>query len=259
MAYYADVLFDSVDLTEIQNVKINRVITETIPEIIIQSEKLVRRDGMKLYNKEYGAKVIEIEGLITANSRDAFLSTRDTLLRYLEPQEATLQVPIEPQPRQWTSTVQNTIFSDTGGGYGSFTITFVASDPFGYDRDARTILNGATNTTGSADISLIESIQGSYETPATITITIAGVTGGTGKYIQLSNQSGDAIKITRDWISDEVLVLDMKLLTAKVNGALVDYTGTFWNMDVGDTTINYIDNFTTRTVSLMGTYKPRRL
>lgn len=259
MSYYTGLLFNTVDLTAITNVKVSRVITETIPEVIIQTGKLVRRDGMKLYNKEYGAKQIVVEGYITSNTRDGFLSTRDTLLRYLEPSEATLRVPIIPQPREWTATVQNTVFSDTGGGYGTFTITFLASDPFGYDRDAVTLLNGTSITAATSSPSLLATIQGSYASPPTITVSLASVTGGTGKYIELTNQAGKSIKITRDWLSSDVLLINAKLKSCKVNGAEVDYTGTFWDLAVGDTSITYTDNFTTRTTSIVMIYKPRRL
>lgn len=259
MAYHSRVYFDSFDLSTIPNFKITQLGFESIPEVVISSGKLVRNHGVKLYNKEYASKPITIEGLIEANSREGFVSTRDSLLRRLEPQEATLQLPIAAQPREWTCTTQNTVFSDTGGGYGQVTINFTASDPFGYDRDTRVLLDGYSETNASEDIALIESIQGSQSTPAMITITVVAATGTTGKYISLENSNGDLIQITRTWAADDVLRLDMKNKTCTVNNVATEYTGSFWNFAVGDTTMNYTDNFTTRTSSILMTYKPRYL
>ena len=125
---YNDVLFNSVDLTELPYVKIDRIILDNLPEPVIQAGKIARRDGSKLYNKEYGAKVIPIEGRIVADSRKNYLTARGTLLRYLQEQEATLRLPIEgSNPIDYTATMQNVIFSDVGGGYARFTINFCIS------------------------------------------------------------------------------------------------------------------------------------
>ena len=44
-----------------------------------------------------------------------------------------------------------------------------------------------------------------------------------------------------------------------VNGAITDYTGLFWNISPGDTSLIYSDNMTSRSVSLIVTYKRRYL
>lgn len=260
MAYYSDVIFDNVDLTEIEYFKIVRTITDPIPEILLQNEKIARRDGSKLYHKEFGAKVITIEGQIQANSRKNYILTRDTLLRYLAPQEATLQLPVQDDnPREWTATVRNVIFSDVGGGYAAVSIEFICSDPFGYDRDTRVLLNGATTTVASHDFSLLETVGGSGNAVPYIVVTLAAATGGSGKYIELANQRGDAIRVTNTFASDSQLIVDMKNRTVTLDASTVDYTGTFWELEPGDMTLNYSDNLTTRTASILMTYKRRYL
>jgi predicted phage tail component-like protein len=257
---YNDVLFNSVDLTELNGVKITSVISDNIPQVIINSGKNARQDGAKLFNKEYGAKIVTVEGYIARNSRETYVATRNELLKYLEPLESTLRVPIFNAPIEYTATVQNTIFSDVGGGYGKFSIEFLCSDPFGYDVDSRTIINGTTVTAASSDISLSEAVGGSYKTPPIITVTVTAVSGGTGKYIDLANEAGNNIRVTRDWVADDQLVIDMLNKTLRVNGASLDYTGTFWDLNVDDTLITYSDNFTTsRSVNILATYKRRYL
>lgn len=257
---YNDVLFNGTDLTEITGIKINNIVHENMPQTVMSSGKIAKNDGIKIFNKEYGDKVIYIEGYITRSSREDFFSTRDTLLKTIEPREKVLRIPLFNRPLEYTGTVRNTAFSDTGGGYGKFSIEFLCSDPFGYDMDNRTIINGTTITASNSDQSFSETIGGNYKTPAYVVLTVSSVVGGTGKYIDLSNQSGDSIRITRNWASNDQLIVDNKNRTCRVNGADVDFTGSFFDLSVDDTIMSYEDNFTTsRSVNLIVTYKRRNL
>lgn len=259
MSFYDNTLFNGVDLNTLPYFEVDSILPDTAPDMIISSSKLVRNDGMKLYNREYGGRSITLIGHFSAPDRSTYHSSRDTLLRYLQPQEATLRLPINNDSREYTATVQETIFSDVGGGYGAVTINFFCADPFGYDVNLRTVVNGTTTTSATNTFSLSETVGGSYSALPFITITVASISGGTGKYIDVANEDGDNIRITRDWVLNDVLTLDMKLKQAKVNGTLVDYTGTFWGFSVGDTGFDYEDNFTTRTIGMQVLYKRRYL
>lgn len=259
MAYYSGVLFDSIDLTLLTDIYIHNVITENQIDKTNYSGKIARSDGIKHYGKSYGAKKITVQGHIGSSTREGFISARGTLFKTLETEEATLLIPIKNLPIIYTATVENTIISDSAGGYGSFEITFVCSDPFGYDRDLRTIVDGQLVTTASSDVSYIETVGGDYKTPIKFTLSFSSLTGSTGKYVTLTNEAGDYITVTRDWSNDDVLVVDMKNKTCKVNGASIDYTGYFWEAEVGDTTFNYLDNMTTRSVGIVATYQRRYL
>lgn len=259
MSYYTGVLFNANDLTQIQDVFIEDVKPDAQIDVKLYNGKIARGDGIKHYGKSYGARKVTVEGHIGANSRESFLTARSTLMRLLEEQEATLLVPVKNLPLEFTCTVENVAITDTGGGYGRFVITFLCSDPFGYDRDARTLINGTLVTTASQDVSYIEAIGGDYKTPLTLTLVMANLTGGTTKYVTLTSSAGDFITITRTWLVGDVLIIDMKAKTCKVNGADVDYTGTFWDANVADTSLTYTDNLTTRSVGISAIYKRRRL
>jgi hypothetical protein len=254
---YDNVIFDEIILTNIENVKVNEIITDNIPQIVLAQNKLARQDGVKIFNKEYGAKKIIIEGHIQANSRAEYLRTRNTLVKATEPVEKVLQLPLPELPVQYTATVSNVVFNNVGGGFGRFSIEFIASDPYARDVDDRVLVNGATTTTGTYTFDYAEPIGGSYRTYAFITVSVASVTGGTGAFIELTNNAGESIKVTRDWVDDDVLTIDFKNYEVKVNGVLNDYNGIFWNLNVDDTALTYEDNFTTRTVGVTMTYKRR--
>lgn len=259
MGYYTGVLFNSVDLTALDYVFIHNVITENQADVDLYNAKIARADGIKHYGKSYGSKKVTIQGHIGANSRELFMSARSTLFKTLETQEATLRVPIKNLPIEYTATVENIVIKDSAGGYGEFEVTFLCSDPFGYDRDLRTLINGTLATTATQEITYLEAIGGDYKTPLTITATLADLTGGTAKYLTFTNTAGDYITITRTWTVGDVLVIDMKNKTCKVNGANVDYTGYFWETGVGDLSFIYADSLTTRSVGILATYKRRYL
>lgn len=254
---YENVIFDETILTNIQNVKVNNIISDTIPQIVIAQGKLARQDGTKIFNKEYGSRKIIVEGHIQANSRADFLTARNQLVKATEPIEKILQLPLDGTPLQFTATVSNVLFNNTGGGFGRFSIEFTATDPYGYDVDQRVLINGTTNTAPTRTFDFDEVVGGSYKTAPIVTVAVASVTGGTGAYIELTNNAGESIKVTRDWEDDEVLEIDFKNFTVKIDGVLTDYSGVFWNLNVDDTALTYEDDFSTRTVGVTMTYKRR--
>jgi len=255
---YNDVLFDEVDLTALGNIYITSVDMVRLPEIILSSNKLAKRDGLKTFSKEYGGRVINIEGHISSSSRQLFIQARDRLLNALRPLEKTLRVPIDGGPREYTATHQNTVFSDVGGGYGAFSIEMLCSDPFGYAMDTTTLINGVTITSSISEQSF-SAITGSQPAPGKFIVNISSVTGGTGGSVTLTSASGDYMRVTRDFAADDQIIIDMKTMSCLVNGAEVDYTGTFWDLNIDDTFIEYSDDFTTRSVNLTLTYRPRTI
>lgn len=258
MSYHSNITFDGTDLTELPGIHITQVQPDTIPEILLSSGKLARASGIKIYNKEYGGKKVFVDGIITRNNRENALASRALLLKALRGQEVTLQVIIDNLPLEFIATVENVVFQNNFGGYSEFNIEFLCSDSFGYDRDSRTIVNGTNVTTSSQVVTLSETIDGSFETPGYFTVTVSSVVGGSSKYIDLANQSGDNIRVTRDWTNDNQLIVDMRNKLCQVNGVDVDYTGYFWDFDLGDTSFTYSDNFTTsRSAFIAVTYKRR--
>lgn len=257
---YADVLFNSVDITEITDVYVNNILLHNRPSRSLNIEKLARADGAKFVNGEYGTKEIVVEGFIAASSRTNYETARDTLLKNLNQQEATLRFAQAGANRDYTATVENIIFNDAGGGFATFSIKFVCSDPFGYDTSDTTALNASSNTSASSTKSFT-AIGGGYKVLPTITVEVSAISGGTGKYIKLTNPAtGKYIQITRTWAVNDTLVVNCKDKTVTVEGTAVDYTGVFPEWDTAHTQIQYDDNFTTsRTVAITFAYKKRYL
>lgn len=256
----ANILFNSVDLTGLTGIYFDRIDLHSRPVRNITSAKLARYDGNQLIHQEYAEKEIVIEGFFSAADRATYEGYRDTLLANLQAQEATLRISQSGANRDYTATVADIIFSDADGGTAFFSIKFLCSTPFGQDATATTDLNASANTAATASPTFT-AIGGSYKAQPTITVSLSAVTGATSKYIKLTNPTtGQYIQVTRTWAATpDVLIVDVGARTVTVNGVAVDYTGVFPEFDTTDTTLQYDDNFTTRTVAITMTHKKRWL
>lgn len=253
------ILFNTVDLTGLTNCNFTRIDHHARPVRNITAAKIARYDGNQLIHQEYADKQIIVEGFIAAADRATYEANRDTLLTNLQAQEATLRFSQSGANRDYTCTVADIIFSDTDGGVGFFSIKFECSFPFGQDATATTDLNASANSAASVSPTFT-AIGGSYKAQPTFTIGVTAVTGGTAKYIKLTNPTtGQYIQITRTWANADSLVVNVAARTVTANGVAVDYTGVFPEFDTTDTTLQYDDNFTTRTVAITMTHKKRWL
>lgn len=259
MAYYEQVYFDEIDLTGIEGVKIAECETDAIPEVILSSGKISRKDGLIFHNREYGGKKIHIRGHIGRSSRDDYLITRSELLKTLNKRTKVLQIPRSDQPTEYTATMTNTVFSDIGGGYANFDIEFTCTDPFGYERNTIYLLDAYNTTTASEDISLSETVRGDTDSPGIITVAFLSITDGTSKTVSVLSQAGENISVTRDWTTGEVVEFDMLNRTVQVNGINTDYTGVYWDFTPDDQNFTYEDDFTDRSADITAYYRPRIL
>ena len=253
---YTLILFNSVDLTLLTDIYINNILLHSRPARAISISRLARADGAKLVNSQYGTKEIVLEGFISSTSRANYEVARDLLMKNLQAQEATLRFSQAGANRDYTATVENIIFNNTGGGFGTFSIKFVCSTPFGFDTSDTTALNASSNTAATST-KTFSAIGGSYKVEPTITVEVSAISGGTGKYIKLTNPAtGKYIKVTRNWAVNDTFLVNCKTKTVTVEGVAVDYTGVFPTWDTADTQLQYDDDFTTsRTVLLTFTYK----
>lgn len=92
------------------------------------------------------------------------------------------------------------------------------------------------------------------------TYTLTAVTGGTAKTVLLGNaNTGQQISITRTWANSDVLTVDTtpNAISVKVNGVSVPFTGALPVFAPGAQTLDYSDNFTTRTFTISVVYYQR--
>ncbi len=147
---------------------------------------------------------------------------------------------------------------DRPGGlaYANFTAQFFCTIPFGMATSATTA-NTENNMTGATD-SWTHSYVGTapYQLPV-VTITIDSGTGLDGHLTISNNANGQGITIIgQTFVATDVIVIDSKNRTVKLNGTEIDFLGSFPELAPGSQQINYADGFTTRQFDITITYVP---
>ena len=253
------IYFNNVRLDTIEYITITNRLAHSLPTRAVDKKDLANEDGAKLVSADYKSKEIVIEGHIVAPNRQSMEVARDNLLNYLSVKEAHLKFDQSGTEREYTATVSQIIFSEAKGGFSTFTITFLCSNPFGYNTQSTSIAMGAAIIAFYGEKTF--NILGSYRATPVITFTFSSLSGATGKTVTITNpDSGEEIIVTRDWSNSDILQIDSANKTVKVNGTEVNYTGKFLTFDPGTgKKVVYEDNFTGRSVTVGFTYTKRWL
>ena len=250
-----DVYFDGNNLSDLAGVTFTKRKTNSLPVRDSKVYKLARSDKSVLTSSEYVNKVISISGNITGDSRWQVEERLESLKALIQFSEKELLVDQGPRQLRYTATMQS-ITEEVEGGLITFTIEFICSDPMGYEQTDSTLLQ--PQHVASADTTFALDVDGSYKAEPVITVSLTTVTGGTGATMTLkNNETGQGITITRDFADGDIIEVDCLNKRLTVNGADTDFTGLFPNFFPGNRVLGYVDNFTTRHLSITATYKKR--
>lgn len=251
--------FSGFDLTSIPDVYWSRRFPHDLPRREIKSGRLARNHGEKVLSSFYSTKTIVLEGYIEATDRTNMEIARDVLVFRLQPQEANLDIVVAGFLRTFIVTMENIAFTPVEGGRMLFSVEFRASDPFGRDTSQTALSFDAPKTVATFDYPL--TIGGSFAAELVISVALASGSGLTSnKTITLANPAtGESIAVTRDWAAPASLLLNVPNKQVTVDGSVVDYNGVFPLYQPGPQILRYTDTFTTRSVSLSGSYYKRYL
>lgn len=226
------------------------------PNRELNTSPLANSDKSVNSSAYYKDKKLNVRVEIGRNTRELLDDSIDTLYSILQGRAKALVLSYGSSTRQWYATLANVAFTDILGGHATLDIEFECADPIGTDVNSTslfsTALTGANSTTsfvvgGSAD----------WQKPI-ITITLSALTGGTGASVVIGNPAnGQQITITGDFTAGDVLVIDARVPSVKLNGAEVAWSGAIpeWASGVGS--MDYSDTLTTRTRSMVGIYYKR--
>lgn len=249
------VRFAGNDLSLIQGVDLYNHEFNDLPVRELKTYKLARRDKSITTSSEYSTKTIPVYLDVCSGSRADTEDTLTFLKSLLQPQNASLAVLQGGVETEYTATM-NEFNKEWLNSRCIVTILFLASDPIGREVQSQVFASLPAITTSSAAQSI--TVNGSATAYPVFTVTINSVTGGTSKSITVGNGlTNQGITITRTWTATDVLQIDSENMEATVNGALVDFTGMFPQFPAGSQQVTYMDDFTTRSVSLTATYQPR--
>jgi hypothetical protein len=230
------------------------------PRLTTQDEKLAQADGSVIVKATLEPKVFSCDGYMI----EADISALDTLLdefkQALNKQNQNFDIDYAGSTRRYVATPRNIMISrDKGLNSAGWSVEFFCANPVGAEISTSALLAATVNTSSSL-VSTI-TVNGSYVAEPLITVTLTAVTGGTtNKTITISNDTTlRGISITRDWSATDVLEIDCLNKTLYVNDTVVAYSGQFPKWTPGNGAISYLDDFTTRTVSIEATYTKRYL
>lgn len=231
-----------------------------IPDKIAELYAIADANGSSIPAINYPSRRIPFGGAIKGSTIADLASRIDSFKGYFNGKDKNLDIGYAGTTRRYIATlnalsikqIENTLFA-------KFTGEFICTKPFGVETSATSITNTLNHT--SATLNMTPTIGGSapYQYPL-ITITIDALTG-TGDYIQITNDNNgqDMLVFGLGLTAGDVVEIDCFARTVKVNGDIVDYTGTFLELEPGANSLTYTDGFTTRTVDIVISYFKRYL
>lgn len=243
------VTFDGVDLNIVPGLTVLSTDPYKPAKRSLNSALIAHSDRSRLMSAYYTERNITVRVGITRTTRRLLEQSVDSLMNIIQGREKELVIPQSTGLRTYTSTFADAVTDKDGGSYLEFELIFSCSDRFGYDI-ASTLLLQITNYTSSNRSDRLE-FGGSAEWQApVITFTYSVITDGTTKTVTVGNSNtGQEVNITRTWAAGDVVEIDSKNKTVKVNGIEVAFTGAIPEWNTGFGYWYYQDNFSTRTFS----------
>lgn len=249
------VFYNNFNLTSIPGVKIVNYNVTDMPSRILNNSKLARSNRSVLTSAEYTSKRIFITGFVGGNNWQAQMDNFDALKAKVQDVEGVIRVQQGTKSVEYVGTLNGMSKTFNGPSLG-FTFEFLCSDPIGKASTGSTLIPPTVITTSSANLSL--NIGGSFRAEPRFSMTINSVTDGTDKSISLINAAtGKGIKVTRDWIAGDIIEINSDTMEVVVNTELIDFSGQFPTFLPGTRTLQYIDDFTTRNVTISAVYIKR--
>lgn len=225
----------------------------TTPKRTLDMEPMARSSVKKLLGASYSERIIPITGHVKAPSRDEADHVRDLLLMHLQATQANLDIVVSGALRSYSATYQNDVWTNIEGGLVTFTINFLAADPFGFDGSSVLIPFSNPQTAAINDTAV--TWDGSWWAEPAIVVLLNSGTGLTSKTISVSNpDTGEIISITRTWTAGDTILVDTLARNVFVNSVIIDYVGVFPRWFPGAGTVRITDTLTTRSLTVSGSY-----
>lgn len=226
----------------------------------LQLESIAVGDGSTLVSHRYGPKPVTIEGLLKAATSTALEAKIDEVIAALSVVGGTLDIDHAGGTRRFICSSANIAIDreNYGATVVGYSVEFMVPSGYGSDTASSSFGSGqVTTATGSIAVT----VGGSYKAAPDIDITLTAVNaGGPAKAIRIGNPAnGTGLSITADFITGDVISLRGEDRLVYRNGQTLYGTGIFPTWEPGVGSIEYADDFTTRTADITGTYTKRWL
>lgn len=249
------VVFAGNDLSLLNGVTLYNHDANKFPERNVIRNRLARRDKSIITSSNYTFKEIPVYMDICGGSKTTTEEYIAQVKAVLQPQNQSLKVLNSGKEVEYTATL-NQFNIQWNGANAYCELVFMVSDPIGKAVDTTTMFNIAGNTNAIKYETF--KVNGSSLAYPIITVTVNSVTGGTGKTITLQNGfTNQGIRVTADWVDNDVLIVDSSIMKVTINGLNVDFKGMFPQFAAGSQQFSYLDDFDDRNVDITATYQER--
>ena len=193
---------------------------DLMPPISEKTIEIPKFDGSVLSSMKFDKHKLPCIGTITGSSYDDLKTKIETLSAYLYRDTTRALIFNNQSDRYYNVMVRDKIaVAQKNIVKAAMLIIFTADDPFAYDNTANTDTQSSFNVNGDTFI-----IANAGHTFAYPVITITFNQAQTHIYIENNSIEDNRFDISRSFEADDVLEVDSKNRTVKLNGT-ADYTG----------------------------------
>ncbi len=255
--------FDSYDLQD-ANIILTKIEHDTIPALELKRYRIIRGDGEIVTDSRYGAKKILLIGRVNGSSSADLESRLDTLrekLRGYDKINKDLVIDYNATTRVYKAVCVSLSVDRRSGtvNFAEFQAEFVSTTPFGLAPASASLASVNAETTSPNTETL--AVGGTAERQKLIfTYVLNSFTGDASNTVTFKNDdTAYEISVSRAWTAADVLEIDTKEMTVKVNGIDVDYSGAFPDFAPGSRDLIITDDFSARNYDLDVDYIARYL
>lgn len=229
------------------------------PESALQADTLAEADGSVVVQQRYKSKTFTIEGILRRDDLPSLEAAMDEFKAAMTVKNQAFDLDYAGGVRRYLSYASNVILTRKNRGTSAtFNVSFLCPDGVGWSVDSTALVASTGITTATSNIGV--TVSGSYKCEPLTRLTFNTVSGGTDKTVTVSNGSTQrGLAIRRNWVSGDVLEIDSLKKLVYVNNLSVTFTGQFPWWETGAGSVAYLDDFTSRDVTMTSSYTRRWL
>lgn len=251
--------FNGIALSTVPNLVVYAI--DDDPDRTVNLSPLARRNASVVNSAFYQDRTIYISLYINAASRALVDQALDQLMAIIQGVEGQLVLEYSGSVRAYTCTYVDKKKNNSGvgkanvappsGGLTDFTLEFQCSDAFGYDTNYTVIQPSTAYTSGNLTWQYTQGGSAATQVPF-FQAQYTALSTNTTDTVTIGNQNtGQQIAVTRAWSVGDLLTIDTKNKTVRVNGVDVPFVGSFPEFQPsivgGVQTFYYLDTFNSRT------------
>lgn len=252
MAYTVGVTFNGTDLNSLPGVNVVNYDVVQLPSRNLNVSKLARANKSVLTSAEYSTKQVTVNGYVGGNRIIEVQENLNRLKGYVQTVEAALRLKYGTDTVEYTATLNGLSTGMVGPNY-NFVLEFTCSNPVGTSSSLSTLFADELITNSSKTIPF--NVEGSFYIEPVFTLQYSSITDGTDSHIRvLDAVTNRGVEITGDFEDGDIITIDSSTLTILHNASPIDFAGQFPTFLPGIRSVQYIDDFSGRSLTISATY-----